>query len=269
MLRIFSLSSTAVIRYKFFWQPLTYMFLHSTQGFFHIFFNMWILIMIGNELERYWGKADFLKYYIFCGVGAGLIILGLDFLNYLDAVYLHILPGTRMIGVPTLGASGAIYGLLLAYGLFFPNQQILMFFIIPMRMSLFLIVTGVISLFFIITGGGGNISHIGHLGGLVSGMIFFRWHRKTSHFSAGNRTLDDFFRALSEKLSSYFRRTPGRNPGTYTSSVKFPGRPQATGSEEEEVDRILDKISQKGIHALADEERVFLDSVARKYRKKF
>src|SRR5215510_6171687 len=103
------------------WQPVTYMFLHS--GIFHILFNMLALWMFGVELERMWGSRNFVKYYFICGVGAALTTMVLAFtpLPFADQLYNSL----------TIGASGAVYGILLAYALYFPNRPIMMYMIFP------------------------------------------------------------------------------------------------------------------------------------------
>jgi len=157
------------------WQPFTYMWLHSPQSFAHILFNMFALWMFGGQLESVWGSRRFLNFYLTCGIGAGFIIFAWNFAT-----------GTA---VPTLGASGAIYGVLTAFSLMWPNQTIMLIFPpIPMRAIYFIPLLFVMSLML----GGGNVSHIGHLGGvLVAGFMLrenlknvlnikslrYQWHR--------------------------------------------------------------------------------------------
>jgi membrane associated rhomboid family serine protease len=162
------------------WQILTYMFLHG--GWFHILFNLLGLWMFAGELEQVWGRSLFLRYYLFCGIGAGLFIA---FMNY-------IIYSRYQINPVTLGASGAIYGILLAYGWTWPNRQVLLYFVIPIKVKYLVILFGLIEFFGTLStasGTGGNISHIGHLGGLVSGLIFMLIRMKktfnTKSFSSG------------------------------------------------------------------------------------
>ncbi|MFC1504588.1 rhomboid family intramembrane serine protease [Spirochaetota bacterium] len=274
----FALSFRGVFLKFQIWQIGTYMFLHGS--FLHIFFNMFVLLMVGRELESYWGKNEFLKYFFFCGIGAGVSIFLLDLFFYLNAMYFHFFQGVRAF-YPTVGASGAILGLLLAYGLFFPDRQVLVFFIIPMRMKYFLILIGVISLFFILFGGGGNISHVGHFGGIISGIIYFKIKKRYAGFSAGNATLEGFWESITGSIKGFFTESKGRSSTSYYSGHSSSQRdnahtkdtsPQSGMSESEEeaeVDRILDKISREGLDSLSLEERQFLDRVARKYKNKF
>lgn len=140
------------------WQVFTYMFLHG--DYKHILFNMYAVFIFGITLEQVWGPKLFLKYYFFCGVGAGLSIF---VINYL----------TGNVYVPTIGASGAVFGLLVAFGLLFPESEILLFFILPIKAKYFVLLYGMLELYLELSGSQDGISHIGHLGGIVFGLIFF------------------------------------------------------------------------------------------------
>jgi membrane associated rhomboid family serine protease len=133
------------------------MFLHG--GLFHILFNMFALWMFGSDLERMWGTRRFITYYFFTGVGAGLMTV------------LFTPNGV----IPTIGASGAIYGLLLAYALYFPERRVFLYFLIPVPVRIFVLVFGLIALLSSITQAGGGIAHLAHLGGLVFGWIYLKW----------------------------------------------------------------------------------------------
>jgi membrane associated rhomboid family serine protease len=143
------------------WQPFTYMFLHSTNNLGHILFNMLGLWMIGTELERTWGTRFFTKYYMVTGVGAGVTQLLLGLVS--DTFYFNI----------TVGASGAIYGLLLAYAMYFPHRMlILLIFPVPARIAVTIL--GAIALMSSINGGGGGVAHTAHLGGIVVGYLYLK-----------------------------------------------------------------------------------------------
>ncbi len=148
------------------WQPFTYMFLHG--GFGHILFNMLALWMFGVELERMWGTRFFLKYYFVCGLGAAATTAVLSFLPF--AVFDHLYTAL------TVGASGAIYGILLAYGLYFPNRPIYIYFVFPVPAKYFVMIMGGISLLSSL-GGGGGVAHTAHLGGLVVGYLYLKGAR--------------------------------------------------------------------------------------------
>jgi membrane associated rhomboid family serine protease len=151
------------------WQPLTYMFLHDTTQIGHILFNMLALWMFGTELERMWGTNAFLRYYFATGVAAGITTILVSLLPF---------PSTaRMFYTVTIGASGAIYGLLLAYGLTFPNRPIYIYFIFAIPAKYFVMIMGAIALLSSMGGSGSGIAHITHLGGLVAGFIMLRGSR--------------------------------------------------------------------------------------------
>jgi membrane associated rhomboid family serine protease len=152
-----------VIERQFIWQPVTYMFLHD--GIFHILFNMLGIWMFGVELERLRGTQFFLKYYAITGVGAAL-----------TSIVFSLLPfgfSSVMYGTVTVGASGALYGILLAYALYYPNRPILMFLLFPIPAKYFVMIIGGISFISSVEGAGG-IAHAAHLGGLVVGYVYLQ-----------------------------------------------------------------------------------------------
>ena len=147
------------------WQPVTYMFLHG--GIFHILFNMLALWMFGVELERMWGSRFFVKYYFVAGVGAAVTTLVVSFLPGLgDEVYYAV----------TIGASGAVYGVLLAYALYFPHRPIYMYFVFPIPAKYFVMIIGAISLLASM-GAGSGVAHTAHLGGLVAAYLYLKGAR--------------------------------------------------------------------------------------------
>ena len=148
------------------WQPVTYMFLHDTQYLGHILFNMLALWMFGTELERMWGTNAFLRYYFATGIAAAITTV---------VVSLAPFPSTaRLFDTVTIGASGAIYGLLLAYGLTFPNRPIYIYFIFAIPAKYFVMIMGAIALLSSFGGSGGGVAHITHLGGLIAGYVMLR-----------------------------------------------------------------------------------------------
>lgn len=151
------------------WQIFTYMFLHSTYGFAHIFFNMYALLLFGTPIEQEWGSRRFLLYYLFCGTGAGLSIF-----------LINLITGGSSYYVPTIGASGAVFGLLLAFGILYPNAEILIFFIIPLKAKYLVILYGGLELYMELFGGQSSISHMGHLGGLLFGIFYFVIFRRSA-----------------------------------------------------------------------------------------
>jgi membrane associated rhomboid family serine protease len=164
MIPVFGLAPAAVLERQWIWQPVTYMFLH--RDVFHILFNMLVVWMFGVELERMWGTRFFLKYYAVTGVGAAA-----------TTVIASLLPfdfGAIVYGAVTIGASGAVYGLLLAFALYYPNRPILMLLLFPVPAKYFVMILGGIAFLSSISGGGSGIAHTAHLGGLVFGYLYLQ-----------------------------------------------------------------------------------------------
>lgn len=146
------------------WQVVTYAFLHD--GILHIFFNMFALFMFGTPLERYWGSGRFTAFYFVCIIAAGLTQVTVAVLDHAQA--------------PTLGASGGIFGLLLAFAMYFPRQRIMLLFPpIPLPAWAFVLIYGLLELFLGVTGNEASVAHFAHLGGMLGGaaMILF-WRVK-------------------------------------------------------------------------------------------
>jgi membrane associated rhomboid family serine protease len=147
-----------------FWQPVTYMFLHG--GMFHILFNMLALWMFGVELERMWGSRYFTKFYFVAGIGAALTTMLVSFapFGFAEQVYYSL----------TIGASGSVYGILLAYARYFPQRPILLYFIFPIPAKYFVIIIGAISLLSSMTAPGGGVAHTTHLGGFIAAYLYLK-----------------------------------------------------------------------------------------------
>ena len=187
------------------WQIVTHMFMHGGLG--HIFFNMYALWIFGKTLESVWGSKRFLIYYLATGLGAAFFHQLVNYIQFapdiaaLKAAYSvdiinrpllnEILqPGNRFYAIgkelirPTVGASGAVYGVLLAFGMLFPNTPLyLMFIPIPIKAKWLVIGFGALELFLGITNSGGNIAHFAHLGGMIFGFFLIRyWNKFTRNF---------------------------------------------------------------------------------------
>lgn len=186
------------------WQFVTYMFMHG--GFTHILFNMFALWMFGNVLENAWGPKRFLNYYLVTGIGAGITHLAIAYIRILASEYMlsteqidlvysegfDVLQSGRnysdpgmgfynlIMNVPTVGASGAVFGILLAFGMMFPNSLIYIYFAFPIKAKYFVIIYGAIELFSGITNRpGDNVAHFAHLGGMLFGYaIIMYWKKK-------------------------------------------------------------------------------------------
>jgi len=233
------------------WQLVTYQFMHG--GFWHLFFNMFFgLWMFGMEVEQVWGSKKFLIFYLTCGVAAGLVQLGLSPLVETSSAF------TRMGPVPVVGASGAVYGVLVAFGMMFPDRYIFLYFLIPVKVKyfvMFLIALGVLSV-----GDPTNVAHLAHLGGALSGYLFLLYDMKRT-------PLDWLFSRIRWWWNSL--TTTSNEPPEDITETKIHDIREATGNpgrrdEQARVDEILDKISQGGYQSLTDEEKKILFDASKK-----
>jgi membrane associated rhomboid family serine protease len=149
-----------VIHRFYLWELITYLFLHG--GWFHIIFNMFALWMFGSDLESRWGGKQFLFYYFLTGIGAGILDVTLNALFHPAAAS------------ATIGCSGAVYGLLLAYGMLFPDRLIYLYMIIPIKAKWFVVIMGAIEFVSSFSGSGSGVSHVAHLGGMLFGFLYLR-----------------------------------------------------------------------------------------------
>jgi len=201
---MFGLVPSGVIPGLRVWQPFTYLFLHG--GLFHLLINMLMLWMFGRELELMWGKKRFLNYFFLCGVGAGILTIIVKFVP--------LLWGSRPEDIPTIGASGAIFGILIANAILFPDRQIWMFplpLMIPMRP--FVAVMGAIEFFGTLGIGGDNVAHVCHLSGMLIGWLYLR--RGSLLFRVRNEISDWRYQRNRKKFEVYMRKSksdpPSRN----------------------------------------------------------
>ena len=187
-------------------QIVTHMFMHG--GFWHIFLNMYALYIFGQVLENVWGPKRFFIYYIICGLGAALThetVIAFQYAHLVqslnpDSLQTVINEGTALfrqsqlftdpdmqklqllLNTPTVGASGAVFGILLAFGVLFPNTQLMLLFPpIPIKAKYFVLIYGGIELFMAVTQPGSNIAHAAHLGGMLFGYLLLRYWRKTTN----------------------------------------------------------------------------------------
>lgn len=158
---LFGLSAEAAVRNLMIWQLGTYMFIHA--GITHVLFNMLALWMFGSTIEQDWGTRRFLKYYFLCGIAAGLCVLAVNV-------------AIRDWGTPTIGASGAVLGLLVAFGVLYPNQTVLMNFLFPIKAKYMVMIYAAIELLMTF-GPNSGVSTIAHLGGMGFGYLYLkaRW----------------------------------------------------------------------------------------------
>ena len=174
-----------------FYQYISYMFLHSTDSLMHILNNMFMLWMFGSVIERYWGPKRFLIYYLITGITAALtqqIVWAIDLSSVTSGAYQlvnlgdnGIIPVAEFLNMPTtVGASGAVFGLLLAYGMLFPNSEMYYLFLpIPIKAKYIVLLFGAYELFSGVHATGSNVAHFAHLGGMIGGIILILlWRRK-------------------------------------------------------------------------------------------
>jgi len=200
---LFGLVPSAVVHGLRIWQPFTYLFLHDGSTVWHILTNMFMLWMFGRELEIVWGRNRFLRYYFLTGVGAGLINL---MVNTIPLVW-----GQPLSDIPTIGASGAIFGVLLACAVLFPDRQVTMF-PIPIKLSMrtFMIVMIVLEFLGTFGVGGDNISHFCHFGGMLVGYIYLR---RGSFLYGVRNTLSDWqYRRNRKRFEVYINKHKGEPP---------------------------------------------------------
>jgi membrane associated rhomboid family serine protease len=218
------------------WELVTYMFLHG--GFMHLAFNMFALVIFGSDLERWWGSRDFVKYYFVTGAGAGVI----------HVLMAYIFPGTGGAApfIPTIGASGAVFGILLAFGLAFPQRRVLLFMVVPVSARTMVILYGILELSMAVQyQGGDGVARFAHLGGMLVGYLYLK----------------------HETLFWRVRRLWQGAQGSVGTRARRASPPPDAASKEE-IDRILDKISREGMGSLTKEERRILSESADRARKR-
>ena len=211
--QIFGLSSGDV--WPMIWQPVTYMFIHG--DFFHVFMNMFVLWMFGSEMESIWGSREFIKYYFITGIGSGIIWLLLNISNSYSVL---------------IGASGAIYGILLAYGLMFPNRKVLIYFLFPIKVKYFVILLGAVAFISSIGDSGSNISHLTHLSGMLIGFIYLR----------SNTYLPRLLLLINSTLVEIKNKRDEKKQARQFAAKKH-------------IDKLLDKINDVGYDGLNEKEK--------------
>tara|TARA_B110000014_G_C20095776_1_gene574333 strand:- start:560 stop:1405 length:846 start_codon:yes stop_codon:yes gene_type:complete len=217
--RLFGLVPSVFLSELMLWQPFTYMFFHapfySSVGISHILLNMLGLWVFGRELEQAWGKKNFLKYYFITGIGSGLI------------TYFFQMSSDN----PVIGASGAVYGILLAYGILYPNRMLYIWGLIPVKSMWLVIIMGAIA-FFGLLGNSDGISHVTHISGMLIGYILLKkkWSWRGIWFSIRKKTIEFQVQRHEEKV------------------IK-------NNMIQKDVDSLLEKIQKVGFSGLSDEEQ--------------
>ncbi len=237
------------------YQLLTYMFMHG--NFAHILFNMFAVWMFGRIVETAWGSRRFLIYYLICGIGAGLFQEIVQYIDYVASgmqAYDSVDIGTAVIPMDTylnmlttVGASGAVYGILLAFGLSYPEERLFIIPIpIPIKAKYFVIGYAVIELLSGLYGSNDGVAHFAHLGGMVVGFLLILYWTKKNSMSGG----------YLEKINNWFqnRRKPKMKVhyGEKEADYQYNARKK---ENQEEIDRILDKVRKSGYESLTVDEK--------------
>jgi membrane associated rhomboid family serine protease len=211
------------------WQPFTYMFLHD--GFLHILLNMLFLWMFGREVETTWGKIAFYKYYMITGVGSGVLNA---IINYNSTI-------------PVVGASGAVFGILLAFAVLFPNRIVLLYGLIPIRVKYLVMGLAFIALFSSILMQDTRVSHLTHLSGMITGYFYLNWNW------------------LKWKINMIFKPKPP--PKSFTVNEKKQSKVNSRLIQKR-VDDILDKLSEDGWDNLSEAEQKILYRASEEYSRR-
>jgi len=235
------------------WQLITYQFMHGS--FTHILFNMFALWMFGMEIENYWGTKKFLTYYLLCGVVAGLF-------------QLFLTPLLGSSAAVTIGASGAVYGVLIAFGLMFPNRLIFLYFLIPVKAK-YLIGFLIVLEFMLVDSAQSNVAHLAHLGGALAGLLFILFDKSIDvplkrmlNISSGYRQQSNFQNPFSGLSDKFKRRTQNIEDAKYYDINQK--KDEETHITQEEIDKILDKISESGYQNLSEREKKILFDASKK-----
>ena len=248
------------------YQFVTYMFLHG--GLTHIFFNMFALWMFGSVIERVWGPKKFLFYYIVCGIGAGVAQEVVQYATYMYedmGAYQYVNVNGVQVTTDayinlwtTIGASGAVYGILLAFGMIFPNERLFIIpFPFPIKAKWLIVGYIAIELFSAMSGPGDGVAHMAHLGGMLFGFLLIRYWQKHPDSSQrfGRSKGQEFFDQLKQK---YEARQGTRMKAEHTADPRRESDEEYNARKrqnQEEVDAILDKIRKSGYDSLTKEEK--------------
>ena len=220
------------------WQLFTYMFMHG--GFMHLFFNMFALWMFGMELENTWGSKKFLLYYLACGVGAGIS---------------NLLVGAG----PTVGASGAIYGILIAFGMMFPDRPIFVYFLLPIKARYFVLIYILLELYAGVKGTPDGIAHFAHLGGAAVGFIYLMIDQRRFSFQRlWSRARDQF--VPHDRANRYY----SYQNKSVSDAKYYDLHDEEDRISQQQIDEILDKISQHGYQSLTEAEKKILFEASKK-----
>lgn len=231
------------------WQLITYQFMHG--DFMHIFFNMLMLWMFGNEIENVMGSRKFILFYLISGIGAGLL-------------QLFVSPIMSDVLAVTIGASGAVYGVMIAFAMFFPDRYILFYFLIPVKAKY--LITFLFIVEFFSTGQASAVAHLAHIGGAITAFIFIVVDRN-NEFNL-RRLFGNYRKPNYTNRTSTFGHTFSHRKVS-DDDIEEATFYDITSKHEEEItqeiiDRILDKISQSGYQGLTEREKKILFEASKK-----
>ena len=271
------------------WQLFTYMFMHASWDwenggalFSHLFFNMFAVWMFGRIMEQTMGPRRFLIYYIVCGLGAGLMQ---ELVQLAEYWYLGLHNAQKVLtdtGIKpiaealnywnTVGASGAVYGILLAYGMTFPNERMFVFPIpVPVKVKYFVVGFAVIELLSALSQKGDGVAHMAHLGGMLVGLLLLLYWRNGGgngynrggygNYGSHNNTWNNFRNRFTSMFKKKEPHIDIRYGGRYNQEAAYR---QQKKQDEEELNRILDKVKKNGYDGLTPEEKKRLFDITRK-----
>lgn len=225
------------------WQLFTYLFMHG--GFLHLFLNMFALWMFGINLENDWGSKRFATYYFLCGFGAGISNLVIS----------------PLFGVagPTVGASGAVYGILLAFGMTYPNRPVFLYFLLPIRAKYFVLIFLALEIYNGIMGTTNGIAHFAHLGGAAVGFFILIMEQRFEPIQRFWRQTKELFVPQEQVNTSRYHHAEEISNARY---YDIPNEEERINQER--IDEILDKISQYGYQSLTEEEKKMLFEASKK-----
>ncbi len=242
----FMLVPEAAVQQFAVWQLVTYMFMHG--DVWHLVFNMLMLWVLGRELEFYWGQREFLRFYFACGIGAALLNLPISFYY------------TQNPAVPMLGASGAIYGLLIAFGIIFWNRYItlLLGFFLPVtiKVKYLVIGLGLIALYSGLSRVADGVGHFAHLGGMAVGFVYMTFFKPSLRWGDSGRA--------HESVLGKWLRTRKEN----AQQQGWIRQRQQEAHFRDDLDSLLDKISEVGYENLSEDEKLQLKNASEALKQK-
>lgn len=256
-----------------FYQVFTYMFMHASLA--HIFFNMFAVWMFGCAVENSMGSQRFLLYYLTCGLGAAFTQEAVQLIEYfymglgnIEQIRLSggLLSVSEYLNLwTTVGASGAVYGILLAFGMTFPENRIFIFPLpIPIKAKYFVVGYAAIELFSGLSASGDGVAHFAHLGGMLFGFLLLlywkngggnsrrrnNWYDNDSYYDRGSSGINEWFSSIKKRMSK--PRMKATRGGKFGQDMDYR---ESKRQEDEEMDRILDKIRKGGYSSLTESEK--------------